>query len=102
MSVHDLFNHHDPPEPPGTIRVLKFAADEPEELHDFLEQVRLFAEAIIAAFYFESDTVLVIKLHSFKEDPTAFDHFILDELATFEGVTCIYQGEEDEPCQDTP
>jgi hypothetical protein len=97
----NLFNHHDPPPgPEGVIRVLKFHAEEPESLEDYLEQVRIFADAIIANISFESDTILVIKIHSFKTDPSAFDTFFLVELKSFEGITCIYQGEEDEPCQE--
>jgi hypothetical protein len=103
MSAHDLYTNHDPPlGPQGVIRVLKFQAYEPEELFDFLEHIELFASAIIASADFESNHVLVIRLHSFKHDPGAFDEFLLNELTSFTGITCIYKGEEDEPCQDTP
>jgi len=99
--MYDLSNHHDPPfESEGILRVLKFTADEPEALDDFLESVGLATDTIIASSSFESETILVIRVHSFKNDPSAFDTFFLEELKIWSGITCIYKGEEDEPCQE--
>lgn len=99
MSVHDLFGNHDPPGPEEVLRVYRFSAEEPEILHDLLEQLQLFASAILATTVFESATLLVVKIHSFRKKPDTFDDLILAELKIFEGVTCIYIGEEP-PCQE--
>ncbi len=96
----------DQSDPEGIIRVLKFTAREPELLEDFLEEIRLFAEPVLADTYFESETecstTLVIKIHSFKNDPGMFDTHILGQLPTYEGVWCSFKGNEAEPRQDTP